>query len=99
VTTVGATTRINPEVVADFSGGGFSNLFARPDYQADAVSGYLDALGNQFQGLFNATGRAYPDVAAQGVGFQVVIGGGVGSVGGTSASSPVSFSCWHDSFF
>ncbi|KAK7467531.1 hypothetical protein VKT23_004584 [Stygiomarasmius scandens] len=88
VTTVGATTRINPEVVADFSGGGFSNLFARPDYQADAVSGYLDALGNQFQGLFNATGRAYPDVAAQGVGFQVVIGGSVGSVGGTSASSP-----------
>ncbi|THV07777.1 subtilisin-like protein [Dendrothele bispora CBS 962.96] len=88
VTTVGGTTRVNPEIVADFSGGGFSNLFARPDYQADAVSGYLNALGDQFQGLFNKSGRAYPDVAAQGEGFQVVIGGRVGSVGGTSASSP-----------
>ncbi|KAI0308406.1 peptidase S8/S53 domain-containing protein, partial [Amylostereum chailletii] len=32
--------------------------------------------------------RAYPDVSAQAQGFQVVIGGSVSSVGGTSASSP-----------
>ena len=37
----------------------------------------------------SASGRAYPDVAAQGSGFQVVVGGNVTSVGGTSASSPV----------
>lgn len=38
--------------------------------------------------LPSASGRAYPDVSAQGSGFQVVIGGSTGSVGGTSASSP-----------
>lgn len=37
----------------------------------------------------SASGRAYPDVAAQSSGFQVVVGGRVISVGGTSASSPV----------
>ena len=40
----------------------------------------------------SVSGRAYPDVAAQGNGFQVVIGGRVSSVGGTSASSPVCYS-------
>ena len=35
------------------------------------------------------SGRAYPDVAAQASGFQVVVGGKVQSVGGTSASCPV----------
>ena len=39
--------------------------------------------------LRSTTGRAYPDVAAQGQGFQVVVGVRVISVGGTSASSPV----------
>jgi tripeptidyl-peptidase-1 len=39
------------------------------------------------------TGRGYPDVAAQGKGYQVVVGGKVQSVGGTSASSPVCCTC------
>lgn len=30
VTTVGGTIRVNPEVAVSFSGGGFSNYFARP---------------------------------------------------------------------
>ena len=30
VTTVGGTTRVNPETAVSFSGGGFSNYFARP---------------------------------------------------------------------
>lgn len=38
----------------------------------------------------SVSGRAYPDVAAQGEGFQVVVGGRTESVAGTSASSPVS---------
>ncbi|KAL0578070.1 hypothetical protein V5O48_003932 [Marasmius crinis-equi] len=88
VTTVGGTTRTNPETAVSFSGGGFSNYFARPDYQNSAVTGFLNRLGSTNSGLFNSTGRAYPDVAAQGTGFQVVIGGRVSSVGGTSASSP-----------
>lgn len=88
VTTVGGTTGINPEKAVSFSGGGFSRLFAQPAYQSAAVTTFLNSLGSKFAGLFNATGRAYPDVAAQGSGFQVVIGGTVNSVGGTSASSP-----------
>lgn len=88
VTTVGGTTSVNPEVAVSFSGGGFSNYFARPSYQDDAVSSFLSSIGSQNAGLFNTTGRAYPDVAAQGTGFQVVIGGRTSSVGGTSASSP-----------
>ncbi|KAI0705250.1 peptidase S8/S53 domain-containing protein [Cytidiella melzeri] len=88
VTTVGATTRINPEVAISFSGGGFSNYFARPSYQSSAVTTFLTRLGTTDSGLFNTTGRAYPDVAAQGQGFQVVIGGRTESVAGTSASSP-----------
>ncbi|CAL1715199.1 unnamed protein product [Somion occarium] len=88
VTTVGGTIRVNPEVAVSFSGGGFSNYFARPSFQDTAVTTFLNTLGSTNAGLFNTTGRAYPDVAAQGQGFQVVIGGRVASVGGTSASSP-----------
>ncbi|KAF4610501.1 hypothetical protein D9613_006689 [Agrocybe pediades] len=88
VTTVGATTRINPEVAISFSGGGFSNYFGTPSYQSTAVNSFLTRLGTKNAGLFNKTGRAYPDVSAQGQGFQVVIGGTTQSVAGTSASSP-----------
>ncbi|KZV92013.1 subtilisin-like protein [Exidia glandulosa HHB12029] len=88
VTAVGGTTRVNPEVAVSFSQGGFSNYFARPSYQDAAVSKFLTGVGTKFQGLFNPAGRGFPDVAAQGNGFQVIRSGRVISVGGTSASSP-----------
>jgi len=88
VTTVGGTNRVNPEVAVAFSGGGFSRLFAQPSYQTTAVNGFLAALGNTDAGLFNKAGRAYPDIAAQGLNFQIVVGGTVEPVGGTSASCP-----------
>ncbi|KAL0069551.1 hypothetical protein AAF712_003209 [Marasmius tenuissimus] len=88
VTAVGGTTRTNPEVAVSFSGGGFSNYFARPDYQNTAVTTFLNRLGSTNSGLFNTSGRAYPDLAAQGTSFQVIVGGRTVSVGGTSASSP-----------
>ncbi|KAG2011221.1 tripeptidyl peptidase SED3 [Coprinopsis cinerea AmutBmut pab1-1] len=90
VTAVGGTTRVNPEIGIKFSGGGFSRYFARPEYQEKAVKAYLDATGveEKYTGLFNANGRAYPDISAQANGYQVVVGGQVYSVGGTSASSP-----------
>ncbi|GLB42698.1 putative pro-kumamolisin, activation domain [Lyophyllum shimeji] len=87
VTAVGGTTGI-PETAIDFSGGGFSRYFARPSYQASAVSSYLGSLGNTYKGLYNETGRAYPDISAQASGYQIVVGGKVTSIGGTSASSP-----------
>jgi tripeptidyl-peptidase-1 len=41
VTAVGGTTRYLPEFAADFSGGGFSGYFQRPDYQKQATSTFL----------------------------------------------------------
>lgn len=56
------------------SGGGFSDYYAMPSYQAAAVSAYLSSgavtpgLGN-----FTRTGRAFPDVAAIGLVLSVWI--------------------------
>jgi tripeptidyl-peptidase-1 len=94
VTSVGGTYKTNPEVAAldgSFtSGGGFSNYFARPSYQDSSVSAYLSANSNfgQYAGKFNASGRAYPDIAAQSVSFSTVWDGSVDPVDGTSAASP-----------
>lgn len=87
LTSVGSTQGIN-EQAADFSSGGFSNIFAQPDYQKDAVATYLKTLGNTNSGLFNTKGRAFPDVSAQGVNFVVDVAGQGQGVSGTSASSP-----------
>ncbi|RPD78397.1 subtilisin-like protein [Lentinus tigrinus ALCF2SS1-7] len=88
VTSVGGTKSFGPEVATSFSSGGFSNTFARPSYQDDAVSAYLNKLGKTNAGLFNSSGRAFPDIAAQAQNFQIVRGGKVVSVSGTSAASP-----------
>ena len=79
---------MGPETAAAFSAGGFSNIFPQPSYQASAVSGYLTTLGQTNAGLFNATGRAYPDVSTQGVNFAIIASGVVQAVDGTSASAP-----------
>ncbi|KAF2850132.1 tripeptidyl-peptidase-like protein [Plenodomus tracheiphilus IPT5] len=89
VTSVGGTYRVEPEKAVYFSSGGFSDIWDRPAYQDDAISGYLEKLGDQWKGFYNADGRGFPDVAAQGQGFRVVDKGRSISVGGTSASAPV----------
>ncbi|KAH9009020.1 subtilisin-like protein [Lactarius deliciosus] len=78
VTVVGGTTDYVPEVAAEFSGGGFSDYFERPTYQEEAVSTFLRDLGGRYQGLYNASGRGFPDIAAQAY-----------EVGGTSVATPV----------
>ncbi|KAJ8086984.1 hypothetical protein PM082_005809 [Marasmius tenuissimus] len=88
VTAVGGTTQV-PEVAVNFSGGGFSDYWPRPEYQEKAVQAYLDKLPEgQYDGLFNRSGRAFPDVAAQGRGFRIWNQGQPRSIGGTSASAP-----------
>ncbi|KAF8522013.1 family S53 protease-like protein [Gautieria morchelliformis] len=89
LTSVGATTGIGPETAASFSSGGFSNVFAAPSYQTAAVSSFLSTLGNTNRGLFNRTGRGFPDISAQGVNVEIVSGGSAGTVSGTSCSSPI----------
>ena len=88
MTSVGATTGIT-ETAATFSSGGFSNYFATPSYQTSVVSSYLTALGTTNSGKFNRTGRAFPDVSAQGENVEIVVGGSTGTVAGTSCSSPI----------
>ena len=95
VTTVGGT-RAYPEVVAFdpkngyASGSGFSNYFAQPAYQKNSsvVDKYIESLNGAFDGMYNKSGRAYPDVAAQSYRYLVVYNGTVISLDGTSASSP-----------
>lgn len=89
VTSVGATQNVNPETSAPFSSGGFSNYFPTPSYQTAAKAAYLDKLGNTYEGRFNVSGRGFPDVAAAGTNFEIVWEGGLGTVDGTSCSSPV----------
>ncbi|KAJ7491892.1 subtilisin-like protein [Mycena latifolia] len=89
LTAVGSVHGIAPETASDFSSGGFSNVFAAPDYQKDAVAQYLNVLGSTNKGLFNTSGRGYPDVSAQGENVQIVSGGQTQGVDGTSCSSPI----------
>ncbi|KAJ7070055.1 peptidase S8/S53 domain-containing protein [Mycena amicta] len=89
MTSVGAVSGIPPsETAASFSSGGFSRVFTQPSYQTTAVQTYLTALGSTNAGKFTPTGRAFPDVSAQGVDFDIVSGGVLEGVSGTSCSSP-----------
>lgn len=88
VTSVGGTQYVEPEQAVSFSSGGFSNTWARPAYQEAAVSAYLDQLGDRWEGLYNSSGRGFPDVAAQSVDFRVVDKGREVLESGTSASAP-----------
>ncbi|KAH8976607.1 subtilisin-like protein [Lactarius hatsudake] len=89
VTVVGGTTGFEPEVAASFSGGGFSDYFKRPTYQEEAVSTFLQNLGNRYQGLYNASGRGIPDIAAQAIGLPIFLNGNERKVSGTSAATPI----------
>ncbi|KAL9646842.1 hypothetical protein ABK040_013702 [Willaertia magna] len=89
VLSVGATEPYGEgEKSTSWSGGGFSNYFARGAFQQDAVSAYLRGNNLPPTSYFNATGRGYPDVAAYGVNFSVIVGGLSRPVGGTSAAAP-----------
>ncbi|POS70995.1 Pro-kumamolisin [Diaporthe helianthi] len=107
VTAVGATqvkpnasiaddlaTGVQPEEACEtviYSGGGFSNVFPLPDYQADAVHGWFadnpppygaDRFNNSQQT------RAFPDISANGAKYVVAVNGNFSLLYGTSASSP-----------
>ena len=104
VTTVGATEgpEVNKKEVACSannsayggtfitSGGGFSNTYSTPKYQADAVATFLGNSNNHTFGPgYNAKGRGYPDVALIGHLYPIFVGGTPEVKDGTSASTPV----------
>lgn len=100
VTAVGATQgpEMNTTEIACTSstnggittGGGFSTVYPQPAYQSAAVANYL-ANGPNVPptSMFNASGRAYPDVAVMGHSYITVGGGNFSGADGTSASAPV----------
>lgn len=59
------------------TGGGFSTQFARPDWQANAVT-------DQWRGIPDVAGDANPDT-----GYNTLVDGQPGIVGGTSAVAPL----------
>lgn len=72
------------------TGGGFSNFYDQPMYQAAAVAKYISTATMPAGGGYNASGkRGYPDVALLGHMYQTMIGGTQFGVSGTSASTPV----------
>lgn len=74
------------------SGGGFSNYFELPSYQAKAVKHFMSKYApNYGPNVYNDSGiaRGFPDVSASGDYVVTVFNGSTISVGGTSASAPI----------
>lgn len=96
VTAVGATQFYSGgEEVAVFGsiddgggGGGFSNFFPTPSYQSSVVQSYIKGLNGQSSGLYNSTGRGYPDVSLVGQNVSIAYQGSFTAVSGTSISAP-----------
>ena len=73
-----------------YSGGGFSNVFDRPSWQNAAVEKYLKNHAPKYgEGVYNRSGRGFPDVSALGNNLATVFQSKIYGVGGTSASSPL----------
>lgn len=87
ITAVGGSTG-SPEVAWQYGGGGFSNTYGMPSYQAAAVNTYLTSGVAPAAKYFNASGRAYPDVAAFATNFEIVMNGMTLAVDGTSCAAP-----------
>ncbi|KAJ6454226.1 family S53 protease-like protein [Mycena sanguinolenta] len=87
VTSVGGTF-FQPPTAFSSSAGGFSNYFSVPSYQSADTSAYLASIGDVYSGMYNPSGRGFPDVASEWEVF-IVNEGGVTSAGGTSCASPI----------
>lgn len=105
VTAVGGTTNLKDETAATkstisgisslgytASGGGFSNLFPRPNYQLDVVDSYVSKhvpKGYEKESGYSSKGRGIPDVSAFSTNFPTVVSSITLPIGGTSASTPL----------
>ncbi|KAM0718499.1 hypothetical protein Q7P37_005569 [Cladosporium fusiforme] len=75
-----------------YSGGGFSNVFDLPDYQADTVHDWFKEHPPRYSGeLFNNSQRTrgYPDISANAAHYAFAVNAQWGMAYGTSASAPV----------
>jgi tripeptidyl-peptidase-1 len=92
VTGVGGTQGDAGDSAAGLASGGFCNRWSLPSWQSGAVNTYVaqgSSAGLPPSSYFNASGRGFPDVSAQAVGFTVVANGiPLPGVAGTSCASP-----------
>ncbi|KAF8265790.1 subtilisin-like protein [Lactarius quietus] len=75
-----------------YSGGGFSDFFPMPSYQAAAVTNFLKKYPPPYSAAqFNNSGvaRGFPDLSANGANYVIAIDGQFKRAYGTSASTPV----------
>ncbi|KAJ2995994.1 hypothetical protein NUW58_g1118 [Xylaria curta] len=96
ITAVGGTESWAPEVAWIGSSGGFSNYFARPWYQMEAVNTYLEKripprTKAYYESYTNFSGRAFPDISAHSLSpnYLYFNSNETGQTGGTSAAAPV----------
>ncbi len=99
VVTVGGTDFTTKNVIGSEtawwgSGGGFSDTFAIPSFQVDAVNAYKKAAGSSLpdQSKWNASGAGFPDVAALAGNknqYCITLNNGATGAYGTSAATPV----------
>lgn len=75
---------------ADSLSGGFSNFNNQPAYQAQAVQSYLASHAPNYPaGVYNTSGRAFPDVAMLGANVTISDNMEIVPSGGTSAATPL----------
>ncbi|KIM96701.1 hypothetical protein OIDMADRAFT_94140, partial [Oidiodendron maius Zn] len=72
------------------SSGGFSNVFAIPEYQKSAVKEYMEKYAPDYPGQYNNSGtvRGFPDIASNGAWFSIAVFGELSQVFGTSCAAP-----------
>lgn len=88
ITAVGGTIDTTHEKAINYSGGGFSDYWKRPEWQETAIGAYLQEHGDEWKGYYNETGRAIPDVAMIADGHQIVNHDVVERTGGTRSVFP-----------
>eukprot|EP01128_Nolandella_sp_AFSM9_P003646 TRINITY_DN158_c0_g2_i1.p1 TRINITY_DN158_c0_g2~~TRINITY_DN158_c0_g2_i1.p1 ORF type:complete len:766 (-),score=246.79 TRINITY_DN158_c0_g2_i1:120-2177(-) len=72
------------------TGGGFSEVSTRPSYQEKFVQYYLETNEDlPPKGVWNPSGRAYPDFSAVGHNIMIALSGKFVPIDGTSASAPI----------
>ncbi|KAF8866297.1 hypothetical protein BDZ45DRAFT_720413 [Acephala macrosclerotiorum] len=67
----------------------FLELLRSSAYQESTVSSYVQKYGKWWAPYFNASGRTYPDVSAQGTNVGIIYWGGHRYEAGTSFSTPI----------
>ena len=71
------------------TGGGFSDHYAQPAWQKEAVEGYFSTPeSKRAKAGYNATGRGIPDVSTNAINFHVFITSFNSEICGTSGSAP-----------